>query len=249
MSGSKSSLGKESCFNYRRQPGHRPRHRNRLGAADCHVLINYRSRQAEAAAALSLIEREGGVGELLPFDVTDTAACEQAVATVLKTHARIDILINNAGIRNDALLVFMQPDNWNSVLNTNLSSFYNVTRLVAKQMALQRWGRIVSIASTAGQTGLPGQVHYSAAKAGLIGASKALAKEVAKRNITVNVIAPGFIETDMTSELPREQVLPMIPAGRFGKPEEVAAAAVFLCSESAAYITGTVLNINGGAYT
>lgn len=215
-----------------------------LAQAGRHVLINFRSRQADAAETLALVERAGGTGELCPFDVANLAACAEAIAR----QSRIDILINNAGIRQDALLVFMKPEQWSEVLATNLSSFYNVTQPVVKQMALNRWGRIVTIASTAGQTGMPGQVNYAAAKAGVIGASKALAKEVAKRGVTVNVLAPGFIETEMTGDIPREQVLPMIPAGRFGKPEEVAAAAVFLCSEPAAYITGAVLNINGGVY-
>jgi 3-oxoacyl-[acyl-carrier protein] reductase len=216
-----------------------------LAAAGHRVLINYRRRQADAVETLALIEQAGGSGELCPFDVANLAACAEAIAR----QPRIDILINNAGIRHDALLVFMKPEQWGEVIATNLSSFYNVTQPVVKQMAMNRWGRIVTIASTAGQTGMPGQVNYAAAKAGVIGASKALAKEVAKRGVTVNVLAPGFIETEMTGDIPREQVLPMIPAGRFGKPEEVAAAAVFLCSEPAAYITGAVLNVNGGTYT
>jgi 3-oxoacyl-[acyl-carrier protein] reductase len=216
-----------------------------LARSGCHVLVNYRTRQPDASATLELIQQDGGSGELLPFDVADAAACEQAISA----RPRVDILINNAGIRQDALLVFMKPEQWTDVIGANLSSFYNVTRHAVKQMALNRWGRVVSIASTAGQAGLAGQVNYAAAKAGVIGATKALAKEVAKRGVTVNVLAPGFIETDMTDGLPRDQVLPMIPAGRFGKPEEVSAAAVFLCSDSASYITGAVLNINGGAYT
>lgn len=220
-----------------------------LAASGCHILINYRQRQPDADETLALIQRSGGSSELCPFDVADPSACEQAVARALQTHKHIDILVNNAGIRHDALLVFMKPEQWAEVIATNLNGFYNVTQPVAKQMALNRWGRIVTIASTAGQTGVEGQVNYSAAKAGVIGASKSLARELAKRGVTVNVLAPGFIETDMTAELSREQVLAQIPAGRFGKPEEVAAAAVFLCSESAAYITGAVLNINGGVYT
>jgi 3-oxoacyl-[acyl-carrier protein] reductase len=220
-----------------------------LAATGCHVLINYRQRQPEAAETLARIEREGGTGELCPFDVADPAACEQSLTRCLQVHRRIDILVNNAGIRQDALLVFMKPEQWHEVIATNLSSFYNLTRPVVKQMALNRWGRVVTIASTEGQNGVEGQVNYSAAKAGVIGASKSLAREVAKRGVTVNVLAPGFIETEMLAGLPRDQVLPQIPAGRFGKPEEVAAAAVFLCSESAAYITGAVLNINGGVYT
>jgi 3-oxoacyl-[acyl-carrier protein] reductase len=220
-----------------------------LAGAGCHILINYRSGQREAEETLALIERAGAKGELRPFDVADGAACEQATEQILQAHKRIDILINNAGIRRDSLLVFMKPEQWTEVIATNLTSFYNVTQPVVKQMALNRWGRVVTIASTAGQTGVEGQTNYAAAKAGVIGASKALAREVAKRGVTVNVLAPGFIETEMLKDLPREQLLAQIPAGRFGKPEEVAAAAAFLCSDSAAYITGAVLNINGGVYT
>lgn len=220
-----------------------------LAASGCHVLINYRSRQPDADETLTLIQRAGGSGELCPFDVADSSACEQAVARALQTHQRIDILVNNAGLRQDALLVFMKPEQWSDVIATNLNSFFNLTRPVIKQMALNRWGRVLTIASTSGQTGVEGQVNYSAAKAGVIGASKSLAREVAKRGVTVNVLTPGFIETEMTRDLPREQLLAQIPAGRFGQPEEVAAAAVFLCSEAAAYITGAVLNINGGVYT
>lgn len=220
-----------------------------LAASGCHVLINYRSRQPEAEETLAAIQRGGGSGELCPFDVADAPACEQAVAGLLQTHKRIDVLVNNAGIRSDSLLVFMKAEQWQQVLATNLNSFFNVTQPVVKQMALQRRGRIVTIASTAGQTGVAGQTNYAAAKAGVIGASKSLAREVAKRGITVNVLAPGFIETDMTAGLPRKELLAQIPAGRFGQPEDVAAAAVFLCSDAAGYITGAVLNINGGVYT
>ena len=220
-----------------------------LAANGCHVLINYRRRQPDAEATLALIQRAGGSGELCPFDVADATACGQAIAGVIQTHKRIDVLVNNAGIRHDSLMVFMSAEQWSQVIATNLNGFFHVTQPVAKQMALQRRGRIVTIASTAGQTGVEGQTNYAAAKAGVIGASKALAREVAKRGVTVNVLAPGFIETDMTAGLPRESVLAQIPAGRFGKPEEVAAAAVFLCSEAAGYITGAVLNINGGVYT
>ncbi len=220
-----------------------------LGGDNCHVLINYRSRRAEAEATLALIQRAGGSGELCPFDVADATASGQALAHLIQTHKRIDVLVNNAGIRQDSLLVFMSAEQWSQVIATNLNSFFNVTQPVVKQMALQRQGRVLVIASTAGQTGVAGQTNYAAAKAGLIGAAKALAREVAQRGVTVNVLAPGFIETDMTEGLPREAVLAQIPAGRLGKPEEVAAAAVFLCSAAAAYITGAVLNVNGGVYT
>jgi len=220
-----------------------------LAASGCHVLINYRQGQLKAEETLALVQRAGGSGELCPFDVADATACAQAVARVLQTHRQIDVLVNNAGIRHDALMVFMSAEQWTQVIATNLDSFFNVTQPVVKQMALQRRGRIVTIASTAGQTGVEGQTNYAAAKAGVIGASKALAREVAKRGVTVNVLAPGFIETEMTSGLPREQLLAQIPAGRFGKPEDVAAAAVFLCSDAAGYITGAVLSVNGGVYT
>jgi 3-oxoacyl-[acyl-carrier protein] reductase len=220
-----------------------------LARDGCHVLINFRTRRAEAEETLRLITQAHGSGELYPFDVADTAASDQAVAAAIQKHQQLDVLVNNAGIRQDALLVFMQPEQWAQVLATNLTSFFNVTKPVAKQMALQRRGRILSIASTAGQTGVEGQANYCAAKAGLIGASRALAREVAKRGVTVNVLTPGFIETEMTAAVSREATLAQIPVGRMGKPEEVAAAAVFLCSPAASYITGAVLNVNGGVYT
>jgi 3-oxoacyl-[acyl-carrier protein] reductase len=220
-----------------------------LAAQGRHVLIHYRSRQSDAEQTLALVEKNGGTGTLCAFDVSDAAACSQAVGELLQTHKRIDILINNAGLRQDGLMVFMKPEQWSEVIATNLSSFFHVTQPIVKQMAMNRWGRVVTVASTAGQTGVEGQTNYSAAKAGLIGASKSLAREVAKRGVTVNVLAPGFIETEMTAGLPRETMMAQIPAGRFGKPEEVAAAAAFLCSDSAGYITGAVLNINGGVFT
>jgi 3-oxoacyl-[acyl-carrier protein] reductase len=213
------------------------------------VLINFRSREDEARQTLARIEAAGGHGELCPFDVSDAAACEQAVERCVKTRQRLDVLVNNAGIRHDGLLVFMKPEQWAAVIATNLTSFFNLTKPAVKQMALQRRGRVLSIASTAAQTGVEGQANYAAAKAGVIGASKSLAREVAARGVTVNVLAPGFIETDMLAGLPREKILAQIPAGRFGQPEDVAAAAAFLCSDSAGYITGAVLNINGGIYT
>jgi 3-oxoacyl-[acyl-carrier protein] reductase len=220
-----------------------------LAAADCFVLLNFRSNRAEAEQTQRFIQQAGGDSELCPFDVANAGACEEAVEKIIQVHQRIDILVNNAGIRRDALLVFMKTEQWSEVIATNLNSFFNVTRPVVKQMAMNRWGRVLTIASTAGQTGVEGQTNYSAAKAGVIGASKALAREVAKRGVTVNVLAPGFIETDMVEGLPREQFVAQIPAGRFGRPEEVAAAAAFLCSNEASYITGAVLNINGGVYT
>jgi 3-oxoacyl-[acyl-carrier protein] reductase len=220
-----------------------------LDQAGHHTLINYRARQADAESTLAEIQRSGGRGELCPFDVADALATEKAIAAILEKHQRIDVLVNNAGIRHDGLMVFMQPEHWSHVINTNLNSFFNVTRPIVKQMALNRWGRIVTIASTAGQTGVEGQANYSAAKAGVIGASRSLAREVAKRGVTVNVVAPGFIDTDMVAGLPREVIRAQIPAGRLGKPEEVAAAVAFLCSDAASYITGAVMNVNGGVFT
>lgn len=220
-----------------------------LAEERCHVLINFKSRQDAAEETLAFIKNAGGSAELAPFDVADAAACEKAIEQILQKHPRIDILVNNAGIRHDTVFAFMTAEQWSQVIGTNLNSFFNVTRPVSKHMAFQRKGRIVTIASTSGQTGVAGQVNYSAAKAGVIGASKSLARELAKRGITVNVLAPGFIETDMMEGVPRDQVLAQIPAGRFGKPEEIAAAAAFLCSESAGYINGAVININGALYT
>src|ERR1051325_7927452 len=202
-----------------------------LATAGCDILVNYRSGRHDAEETCKLVEHAGGQGELHPFDVADGAECEKAIQHIFQAHSRVDILVNNAGIRRDSLLVFMKPAQWSEVIAVNLNSFYNVTQPIVKQMALNRWGRVVTVASTAGQTGVEGQTNYAAAKAGVIGASKALAREVAKRGVTVNVLAPGFIDTDMTADMPREQYLKQIPAGRFGTAEEVAAAAAFLCSE------------------
>ena len=159
---------------------------------------------------------------------------------------KIDILVNNAGIRDDMLMVWMKKENWQTVLDTNLTGFFNVTRLVVKNMLSKRFGRIINISSTSGQAGQAGQVNYSASKAGLIGATKALAREIAKRNMTVNAVAPGFIETEMIDGLPLKEIAKTIPAGRLGKPCEVAATVLFLCSKDAGYITGQVIGINGG---
>ncbi len=213
-----------------------------------YVYINFRSNIQEAQKTLDEIVSEGGHAQLLQFDVTSKEDSEKALEQIYENHGKIDILVNNAGIRDDMLIVWMKKDNWQNVLDTNLTGFFNVTRLVVKNMLSKRWGRIINMTSTSGQAGQAGQVNYSASKAGLIGATQALAKEIAKRKITVNAVAPGFIETDMTHDLPLAQISKSIPAGRVGKPEEVAATVLFLCSDDAAYITGQVIGVNGGVF-
>lgn len=210
------------------------------------VYINYLSNQKSAEETLGMIQQKGGKGVLMPFDVTDIEQSEKAVQKIVTDRKKIDILVNNAGIRDDMLMVWMKKENWQTVLDTNLTGFFNVTRLVAKNMLSKRSGRIINISSTAGQMGQGGQVNYAASKAGLIGAAKALSREIAKRNITVNVVSPGFVETEMLDGLPVEEIVKMVPAGRLGTPEEVAAAVVFLCSAQAGYITGQVIGVNGG---
>lgn len=210
------------------------------------VYLNYSSNQEKAQQTLDEIIEAGGGGQLLPFDVRSKDEAEKAIETILSEKGKIDILVNNAGIKDDMLMVRMKEESWQNVLDTNLTGFFNVTRLIVKNMLPKRFGRIINISSTSGQTGQAGQVNYSASKAGLIGATKALAREVAKRNITVNAVAPGFIETEMIEGLPVKEIAKTIPAGRFGKPEEVAAAVLFLCSKDAGYITGQVIGINGG---
>ena len=223
----------------------------KLAAQGYPVLINYKSNEEAALETKRLVEEAGGQAELMPFDVSVQAEVEAAVDNWQDAHKEdyIAVLVNNAGIRRDNLMIFMQDDDWNSVLNTNLNSFFYLTRRVLKNMLSKRWGRIVNMASLSGLKGLAGQTNYSAAKAALIGATKALAQEVAARKITVNAVAPGFIATDMTKELPEDELKKMIPVGRFGQPEEVAAAVGFLASDEAAYITGEVISVNGGLYT
>lgn len=210
------------------------------------VYINYKSNAEAAKKTLEQVRAAGSDGALLCFDVTNEAAAHAALETIYKEKGFIDILINNAGIRDDMLLVWMKSENWQQVMDTNLTGFFNLTKPVVKKMISKRRGRVINITSTSGQMGQAGQVNYSASKAGLIGATMALAKEIAKRNITVNAVAPGFIETDMMDGLPLEQIVQSVPAGRLGKPEEVAAAVTFLCSPEAGYITGQVIGVNGG---
>ncbi|MBO6143844.1 MAG: 3-oxoacyl-ACP reductase FabG [Prevotella sp.] len=224
----------------------------RLASTGIPVIINYLKNAEAAQAVADEIAAAGGQAELLPFDLTDAKAIEQAIDSWEEKHPDdyIAILVNNGGIRRDNVMFMMGDDEWQQVLDTTLNGFFHVTRRLLKHMMpRKRGGRIVNMASLSGVKGLPGQANYSAAKAALIGATKALAQEVAPRNITVNAIAPGFIETDMTRDLPQEELKKLIPAGRFGKPEEVAAVVAFLASDEAAYITGEVININGGLHT
>lgn len=222
----------------------------RLAGEGIPVIVNYTSNQAKAEETAAMIASAGGTAELLRFDVSDTEAVDAALEGWEAAHPDdyIGILVNNAGIRRDSLMIFMQNAQWNSVLDTTLGGFFNVTRRVLKNMLTRRYGRIINISSLSGLKGLPGQSNYSAAKAGLIGATKALAQEVAPRKVTVNCVAPGFISTDMTADLDEKELRKMIPAGRFGKPEEVAALVAFLASEEAAYITGQTVSVNGGLY-
>jgi 3-oxoacyl-[acyl-carrier protein] reductase len=215
------------------------------------VIINYKSSEDEARHTLELITGKGGEAELLPFDVSVKEETELALDSWSKAHpeAYIACLVNNAGIRRDNLLVFMNDDEWSDVLDTNLGSFFYVTRKLIRDMMVNKYGRIVNVVSLSGIKGLPGQTNYSAAKAGVIGATKALAQEVGKKNITVNAVAPGFIRTDMTKDLDEKEHKAHIPLNRFGEPEEVAEVVAFLASDKASYITGEVVSVNGGLYT
>jgi 3-oxoacyl-[acyl-carrier protein] reductase len=223
----------------------------RLAEMGYPVIINYFHSEEAACETLRLVEEKGVTGELLRFDVADGKACDTALEEWTEKHPDdyIAVLVNNAGIRKDDLMIFMKEEDWRNVMNTTTDGFFFVTRRLLKNMLVYRWGRIITIASLSGIKGLPGQTNYSAAKAAVIGASKALAQEVASRKVTVNVVAPGFVRTDMTKELDEESLKKMIPAGRFGKPEEVASLVGFLASEESAYITGSVISINGGLYT
>ncbi|MBS7385060.1 MAG: 3-oxoacyl-ACP reductase FabG [Bacteroidales bacterium] len=220
----------------------------KLAAMGYPVVINYLGNQEAAEATKSAIEQMGGTAQLLRFDISNPQAIEEAIEMWENSHPNdyIAVLVNNAGIRRDNLMVFMQNSEWHNVIDTTLNGFFYTTRRVLKGMMTKRFGRVINITSLSGLKGMPGQCNYSAAKAALIGATKALAQEVAPRKVTVNAVAPGFIESDMTKELPKEELAKMVPMKRFGKPEEVASLVGFLAGEESSYITGEVISINGG---
>ena len=224
----------------------------RLAATGMPVVVNYLNNVNAAQTTVKEITDAGGMAELLPFDASNPQEIDEAIERWEQAHPDdyISVLVNNAGIRRDNVLFMMPDEDWHKVLDTTLNGFFYITRRVLKHMMpRRRGGRIINIASLSGVKGMPGQANYSAAKAGLIGATKALAQEVAPRQVTVNAIAPGFIETDMTRDLPKDELEQMVPMRRFGKPEEVAALVAFLASDDASYITGEVININGGLYS
>lgn len=215
------------------------------------VIINYASNTEEAEKTLEMIKSAGQNGETLQFDISNGKQTREAIDTWMQAHPDdyIEILVNNAGIRHDNILALMPEEDWDSVLSITLKGFYNVTQPLLQPMIRHKYGRIINMASVSGLKGLPGQCNYSAAKGGIIAASKALAQEVARKNITVNAVAPGFIKTDMVKGLDEDSLKKTIPANRFGTPEEVAELVGFLASPAAGYITGEVISINGGLYT
>ena len=216
-----------------------------------HIIINYSSNKDAALETKSAIESLGGSAELLPFDVKNSEEVNLAITSwmLANTDKNIEVLVNNAGITRDNLFPWVTEKDWDDVMNTSVKGMYNCTQAVISKMLRNRSGRIINIASLSGLKGVPGQTNYSAAKGAMIAATKALSQEIAKRNITVNAIAPGFIISDMTADLDESEFKKMVPANRFGKAEEVAYLASFLASDKAAYITGEVININGGIYS
>lgn len=237
VTGSSRGIGKEIAL--------------KLAQAGFHIIINYRSNHEEANHTLNQITEAGGTAELLAFDVSDLKAVQSSLDQWQSNHPEdyIQVLVNNSGIRKDGLLMWMKDEEWHDVLNTNLNSFFYVTRHLIKNMLLKKSGRVINMVSLSGIKGLPGQTNYSASKGGLIAATKALALEVARKKVTVNAVAPGFIKSDMTADIDEKEHKKLIPMSRFGKAEEVADLVEFLASEKASYITGQVISINGGLYT
>lgn len=223
----------------------------KLAEQGYNILINYKSNEAEANKTAELVREKNVQAELLRFDVSSKSDVDNTLGSWIENNKEkiIEVLVNNAGIRQDALMIWMTDEQWRGVLGSSLDAFYYVTRHILNGMLTNRYGRIVNIVSLSGLKGMPGQTNYSAAKAGVIGATKALAQEIARRGVTVNAVAPGFIRTDMTGDLNEAELKPLIPMKRFGEPEEVADAVAFLASSKASYITGEVLSINGGLYS
>ncbi|HUR70399.1 MAG TPA: 3-oxoacyl-[acyl-carrier-protein] reductase [Candidatus Limnocylindrales bacterium] len=222
-----------------------------LAQAGAHVIINYKGNQAAAEESLGLVRASNGSGELCKFDIADESQVEAAFKQIVDLHKTVDLLVNNAGVTSDGLLMRMKSADWDQVIGTNLKGTMLCTKVVARQMIKQRAGRIINLSSVVGQMGNVGQSVYAASKAGVIGFTKAMARELASRAITVNAVAPGFIDTDMTAHLPeklREEFLRSIPLGRFGTCQEVADMVVFLAGPGGSYVTGQVFNINGGLY-
>lgn len=223
----------------------------KLARMGYHIIINYASNATEAEKTLELVRQAGQDGEMLKFDVSNYQQTREAIESWESAHSEeyIEVLVNNAGIRRDNIMAFMPEEDWRRVLNITLDGFYNVTQPLLQPMLVHKFGRIINMASVSGLKGMPGQTNYSAAKGGIIAATKALAQEVARKNVTVNAVAPGFIRTDMVEGLDEEALKKTIPANRFGTPEEVAELVGFLVSPDAGYITGNVISINGGLYT
>ncbi|HRN48344.1 MAG TPA: 3-oxoacyl-ACP reductase FabG [Niabella sp.] len=223
----------------------------KLASMGYNVLINYKGNKEKAEETLQIVKNAGVLGELIPFDVADRQQVQDVLGKWIENNNDkiIEVLVNNAGIKDDVLLMWMKDEQWDNVLSTSLGGFFNVTKIVVNSMLRQRSGRIINVVSLSGLKGLAGQTNYSAAKGGMIAATKALAQEVGKRNITVNAVAPGFIKTDMTAEINESEMKQLIPVNRFGTPEEVAHVVGFLATKDAAYITGQVISVNGGLYT
>ncbi|ADH85981.1 3-oxoacyl-[acyl-carrier-protein] reductase [Desulfurivibrio alkaliphilus] len=223
----------------------------RLAAMGAMTIVNYVSRPEAAQAVADEIARAGGRAEISQFNVADSAATEAAIKKIMDDHGRLDILVNNAGITRDGLLVKMKEEQWDEVLATNLKGAFTCTKAVSRAMMKQRWGRIVNISSVIGFAGNAGQSNYAAAKAGLVGLTRSVARELAPRNITVNGVAPGYIVTDMTKDLPEEinqRIRAEIPLGVLGEAEDVAGAVAYLVSDEARYVTGQFIHVNGGMY-